>query len=246
MMEDYKNIIYKEYYSKRSEKKLPSSAEDLKGKRPFYENVIRQYFPKDKKVRIIDIGCGYGAFVSLMKEFGYHSTSGIDASQEMIEVSKTLNIKDIYHNDIMLFLCSCEDESFDVVTAIDVIEHFSKQELFELLFQLNRVIKKSGSLITHQPNAEGVFGNSVLYGDYTHELSFTRKSIDQILQVNGFSDIKSFEDKPLKYNYKGVIRRFFWSFFIRPIYMFLVAVEDGNLDKKSIFSKNFTTVALKK
>ena len=87
-MEDYKKIIYKEYYSKRSEKKLPSSAEDLKGKRPFYENVIRQYFPKDKKVRIIDIGCGYGAFVSLMKEFGYHSTSGIDVSSEMIDWDK--------------------------------------------------------------------------------------------------------------------------------------------------------------
>ena len=246
MMEDYKKIIYKEYYSKRSEKKLPSSAEDLKGKRPFYENVIRQYFPKDKKVRIIDIGCGYGAFVSLMKEFGYHLTSGIDVSSEMINVSKRLKIQDIHQEDIMHFLRKCKDESFDVITAIDIIEHFSKQELFELLSQINRIIKKDGRLITHQPNAEGVFGNSILYGDYTHELSFTRQSIDQILQANGFLNINSFEDKPLRYNFKGVIRRFFWGMLIRPIYLFLVAIEDGNIDRKSIFSKNFITVAYKK
>jgi 2-polyprenyl-3-methyl-5-hydroxy-6-metoxy-1,4-benzoquinol methylase len=245
-MEDYKKIIYQEYYSKRSEKKLPSSTEDLKAKRPFYENIIRKHFPKRKEVDIIDIGCGYGAFVSLMKEFGYHSASGVDVSSEMINVSKKLKIQDIYQADIMEFLRNCKDESFDVVTAIDVIEHFSKQELFELLFQISRVIKKDGLFITHQPNAEGVFGNSILYGDYTHELSFTRKSIDQILQPNGFFKINSFEDKPLRYNHKGIIRRFLWDVLVRPIYLFLVAVEDGNVDRKNIFSKNFITVAHKK
>jgi len=245
-MDNYKKIIYKYYFSKRSGKSLPLSLGDLSGKRPFYKNIICQHFPHDKEVSVIDIGCGYGAFVNLMKELDYHSTLGIDASPEMIKVSKKLNIKDIHQKDIMTFLKNCDNESFEVVTAIDVIEHFSRQELFELLFQLNRIIKKGGRLITHQPNAEGVFGNAVLYGDYTHDLSFTRKSMDQILQANGFSDIESFEDKPLRYNFKGVIRRFFWSIFIRPIYLFLVAVEDGNIDRKSIFSKNFITVAFKK
>ena len=93
--------------------------------------------------------------------------------------------------------------SYDVITAIDIIEHFKKQDLFYLIKEIYRVLSFNGLLITHQPNADSPFVNSILYGDYTHEQAFTKQSMSQLILSNGFESLKSYEVKPLIHGVKS-------------------------------------------
>jgi SAM-dependent methyltransferase len=244
-MKGYKAKIYEKYLTNRVVGSVPSGLFDLGSRKPFYMDVIDSHFPSDKDIKIVDLGCGYGAFLYFMRERGYSSVAGIDASFEMSDTAAKLGIHGVRHGNVFHFLEKQADESIDVITAIDLIEHFTKEELFDLVANMHRVLKTGGRVITHQPNAEGVFGNAILYGDFTHELAFTRGSIAQVFLGNGFSSIRSFEDKPLRYSVKSRIRRLLWDCLVRPFYRFLIAVESGGSERESVLTKNFLSVAIK-
>lgn len=241
----YKELIYKNFYSKRIGRQKPISIEKLGKNLPTYKNYIDRFFPKNKEIKICDLGCGFGAFLNLMHNNGYKNIEGVDCSSEMINIANDLGINCIVKSDVITYLKSKEDSSIDLICAIDFFEHFGKEDLFVLVSEIFRVLKPNGFVITHQPNGEGVFGAGILYGDFTHEIAFTRVSISQIFLSNKFSRIKSYEDKPLVYSLSSFFRRILWDFFVRPLYIFLISVESGGCDKDIILTKNFTTIARK-
>jgi 2-polyprenyl-3-methyl-5-hydroxy-6-metoxy-1,4-benzoquinol methylase len=244
-MQNYKAKIYEYYFTNRTGRVAPATLSGLASRSPFYQHVIDTHFPADKTATIVDLGSGYGAFLYFMHQSGYENAQGIDASAEMVDVSRELGIQGVTQGDVAHFLEEQPSDSIDVLTAIDLIEHIPKEELFALVAQFHRVLKKGGRVVCHQPNAEGLFGNAILYGDFTHEQAFTRVSMAQIFLSNEFDSIVSFEDKPLKYSAKSRARRILWNLLVRPFYLFLIAVESGGSDKEIILTKNFLSVAIK-
>lgn len=244
-MVNYKQQIYQYYFSKRVNRDLPTSIQQLANRQPFYLNLIDKYFPKDKNLKIVELGCGYGAFLYFVENAGYQNIMGVDNSSEMVDAAKKLGINNVQEGDITEYLKKCSDKSIDVLLLIDVIEHFTKLELYELVGEFYRVLATGGKVICHQPNAEGLFGNAILYGDYTHEQAFTRVSMAQLFLSNGFSGVSSFEDKPLGHGIKRYLRKFIWTALLRPFYLFLIAVESGGSDKNIILTKNFCSVITK-
>ena len=101
-------------------------------------------------------------------------------------------------------------------------------------------------MITHQPNADSPFVNSILYGDYTHEQAFTKQSMSQIILSNGFENIKSYEVKPIVHGLKSFLRYLVWVLIIKNILLIFNLVETGAFSYRSILSRNFITVSLKK
>jgi len=244
-MEDYKAKIYEHYLTNRLVSNVPSDLSSLASRKPFYLDLIDNHFPPKKGIRVVDLGCGYGAFLHFMQQRGYIYVEGIDASVEMVKAACKLGINGVSHGNVFSFLEEQPDESIDLLTAIDLIEHFTKKELFYLVAQMYRVLKKGGRIITHQPNAEGIFGNAILYGDFTHEQAFTRGSMAQIFLSNGFASLNSFEDKPLLFSFKSCFRRMLWNCLVRPFYRFLIAVESGGSEKETILTQNFLSVIIK-
>lgn len=245
MIQGYKSKFYDQYYSQRSGKKLPGSLADLKSRRPFYLRVIKRLFPIDLDSRILELGCGFGAFLHQMRLDGFHNSTGVESSSEMFEASQTLGIDGIIFKDALEFLRSTPDGAFDLVVAIDVIEHFDKTTVLDLIMEIYRVTSPGGAFITHQPNAEGVFGSAIRYADFTHDVAYTRSSIEQVCRASGFDSVESFEDKPLVYNFPSLIRRILWTSILRPVYLFMSGVENGSIDRSQIFSKNLLSIARK-
>ena len=242
---NYKDLIYKNYYSKRIGRSAPKDLKGLASRQPFYKNIINSHFPKNKTIEILELGCGYGAFLHHIQNAGYVNCTGIDASAEMVEIANKLNINGIATGDVVAEIKSRKDKSLDLIIAIDLIEHFTKSDLFELVIEFERVLKPGGRVITHQPNAEGVFGNAILYGDYTHEQAFTRVSVAQLFLSCGFSKVSSYEDVPIAFNLKSFVRKILWLRLVRPLYLFLIMVESGGSDKDIALTKNFLSVAIK-
>ena len=242
---NYKDKIYK-YYSKIGIRGLaPENISGFKQREPFFHNIIKNFFPRDKNASILEIGCGHGAFQYFISKNGYMNSIGVDNSESQINEAKRLNIKNVMQVDLISYLKIIKNESLDVLIAIDVIEHFSKEEIDKIIEEFYRVLKKGGIIITHQPNGESLFGGSMRYWDFTHELAFTRNSIAQIFLANGFLDVKSFEDKPLMHGWISSLRLFLWEFFVRPLFRFIIAVETGAADRDIILSRNFLTVIKK-
>jgi cyclopropane fatty-acyl-phospholipid synthase-like methyltransferase len=206
--------------------------------------MVNQHFPTDKDASILDLGCGHGALIYVLQQQGYRKSRGIDGSPEQVAAAMRLGIADVVQGDVLSALANTLDASEDVVVCFDLIEHFAKDEVIGLIDEVHRVLKPGGSWIIHVPNAEGPFGSRMRYGDFTHELAFTRISISQVLLSSGFSSVRCLEDKPVLHGLKSTVRAVFWTL-IRTGLLFYIAVETGDLDRRAIFSQNLLAVAVK-
>ncbi len=119
--------------------------------------------PNWKKSKILDIWCWDAKFLLKLKEKWYSSLYWIDNYYD--ENYKNSNIifdkQDI--NNWLLF----ENESFDIIFLLDVIEHVPNQ--FFLFDEIFRILKKDGFLIVSTPNITSIIGKiNFLFNDTLH------------------------------------------------------------------------------
>ena len=104
---------------------------------------INEYvFPGSK---LIDIGCGIGIFLEIMKEKNYE-VYGQDISDFAVDfcVKKGFRMYDKPMSEIDL-----PENFFDLVTLFDVIAHLKKPNIY--LQKCKRILKKKGILIIKTP-----------------------------------------------------------------------------------------------
>lgn len=144
-MSDWKESVYQSYVSVYRSHVAGNRAADfgksqLKSRRPYFESIIHKHFPTDPATRILDIGCGYGALLYFLGKLGYRNAVGVDVSQEQVDLSRQLGVVGVTLGEAQSFLCGCEAASKDVVCLLDVIEHLSIGECFDLLSEVRRVL----------------------------------------------------------------------------------------------------------
>ncbi|MBU1499651.1 class I SAM-dependent methyltransferase, partial [Patescibacteria group bacterium] len=107
-----------------------------------YQQVV-SLIPKSRR-RVLDIGCGDGALLSLIKNAALY---GIDLDQASLDYAAAkVKAKFIQGSAEKL---PFESNFFDVVLATEIIEHLSQPEL--MLAEIQRVLKPDGSLILTTP-----------------------------------------------------------------------------------------------
>lgn len=143
--------------------------------------------PKDKSVRIVDYGCGFGQMLGALTKLGYSNAIGVDIEPKALQYCKDsgLNVLDGMDNVNLRML----ESSADVVIMSHVLEHFPKQEIIPRLRQVKDYLKSGGILIAIVPNAQSNTGCYWAYEDFTHETLFTSGSLFFVLKASGFSKI---------------------------------------------------------
>ncbi len=141
-----------------------------------------------KSTRVLDIGCGTGFFLNACKKLGMKHIKGIDNSIEQIEQCKKKNIEAILVKSALDFL-SKDTDTYDLITAFDVIEHLPKNELLDTTHLIYERLSSEGSFILQVPNAKSIIAPGWLYNDITHNMSFTNVSIEILLKNAGFSTV---------------------------------------------------------
>jgi hypothetical protein len=139
-------------------------------------------------------------------------------------------------------LKTVDDNSLDMVIGIDIFEHMTKQDLFDNLRQIFRVLGHEGVLLIHVPNATSPFFGRVYFGDFTHELAFTKSSIGQLLRTVGFNGVTCKEESPIVHGPISLIRWLLWKI-IRTFYRILLMAETGITNE--VFSSNLLVLAKK-
>jgi len=244
-MSDYRDRIYRHYVNSRDQALAPATLKGLKPRAPYLKKCIREHFPADRSAVILDLGCGHGALIHFARLAGYQNIHGVDGSLEQVEAARRLGIEEVEAGDLRVFLSNLADESVDLVVAFDVIEHFTRDELMDFVDQVHRVLRKNGRWIIHTTNGESPFCGRSRYGDLTHELAFTRNSMNMLLYSSGFSSVRCFEDVPIPHGLKSAVRWILWKA-IRNFLRLYIAAETGDTAGSAIFSQNFLVVADKK
>jgi 2-polyprenyl-3-methyl-5-hydroxy-6-metoxy-1,4-benzoquinol methylase len=184
--------------------------------------------PADRGVTILDIGCGQGQLVRLLRAAGYRNVRGIDVSAEQIALANKLGTDGLELADLFVFAESHQGV-FDVLITIDVVEHFDRPDLLRLFQTLSGMLRDGGSLILRAPNAASPFAGRILYGDVTHGTSYTSRSLQQLGRATGFATVRSHPSRPAGRHPRQLIRRALWAAIERLLIVALV-VETGQLN----------------
>lgn len=109
---------------------------------------------------VLDVGCGYNSILGKIK--GKFSSTGIDIFRECIEESKKAKIHNRYLlGDIRKLNTYFKKKSYDVVIAIDVIEHVNKKEALFMIKSMEQIARKRVIIMT--PN--GFYPQNTLFGN---------------------------------------------------------------------------------
>jgi 2-polyprenyl-3-methyl-5-hydroxy-6-metoxy-1,4-benzoquinol methylase len=139
--------------------------------------------------RILDVGCGDGFHLNLLKRYGKKSwkLEGIDINQRAIEMAEKSGLK--------VHLGSVEDvslprESYDLTFMIQTIEHVEKPD--RILQSVRELLKPGGKLVIVTDNTDSPdfrFFKGGYWGGYhfpRHWNLFNRNSMTRLAENAGF------------------------------------------------------------
>ena len=89
------------------------------GRQKIMEDLIQKKIPLSNKLKIADVGCGYGANIPMLKKYGH--VTGLDTSKEAIE-----SIKARWGAEVDALVWQSPDnisQQFDFIVFADVLEH---------------------------------------------------------------------------------------------------------------------------
>ena len=207
--EDYREVLRRRYSETHAAAANPPTPESLRYSDRLYRRTFGPLLPPDRGAAIFELGCGTGTFLHYLAGEGYAKTVGVDSDPGSVETAKRLGAKGAELGDALERL-SREAGAYDAVVAIDVLEHFRKDELFPVLRAVRGALKPGGVLIYRVPNAEGPFFGRLRYGDLTHENAFTRHSARQLMAAAGFEGVVCLGEKPVVTGARSLLRAVLW------------------------------------
>lgn len=154
-----------------------------------YHELLDAFEPFRKTNKLLDVGCGGGYLLEVAKERGWE-VYGIEKTKELCQKLSAKGF-DITCSDFEQ--CVLPDSEFDIIVAIEVIEHTLKPDLF--VKKANQLLRKGGLFYITTPN----FNSYLRYYlkdkfdviDYpTHLQYFTNSTLKKLLGNHGFGTKK--------------------------------------------------------
>lgn len=118
----------------------------------YIRKVFLEYVPIDAK--ILDVGCGIGANLSTLKEFGYLNVIGVDISKQMVNSSKELGHQAFLPDELI-------EKDFDVIFFSHVIEHLGYPDIVKFLEFYFSKAKRNAQIVIVTPTLYDAFFNDV-------------------------------------------------------------------------------------
>ena len=155
---------------------------------PFFEKI------PISKGRLLDVGCGDGAFLSRAKLAGFEAW-GMDLDKNSVQAAMTVyELGNITQSSLQEFVASCkrEDRMFDVITFFEVLEH--QDQPSEFIDQILSILKPGGYMAGSVPNGRrflAAIDRKISPGDLPphHFLWFSERTLGLLLSRKNFSSI---------------------------------------------------------
>lgn len=158
----------------------------------FIVRAAEESAPGRRHLRLLDVGCGSGSLLGLLKRKGFH-VLGFDASEEAARIAKAESDIDVIAGARLQEAC-LEVSSFDLVTLFHVMEHVPQPQ--EMLAEVWRLLRSGGRIVLQVPNVESwqfrLLGARWYGLDVPrHVINYSKQGMCRLLSETGFRVLRT-------------------------------------------------------
>lgn len=165
-------------------------AERFRGSQQYVRDKQKFYVPFFKDCgQILDLGCGRGEFLELMKEAGIEA-SGVDLSEECVALCRSKGLG-AEKADLFAYLDGQAASALDGIFLAQVVEHLPPGRIPELIRLASSRLARGGLLVIETPNPEclAVF-TTHFYLDPSHTRPVPPALLNFYMEESGFGKIE--------------------------------------------------------
>ncbi len=150
------------------------------GRRQIIATFLERIFAgfRGGKPQILDVGCGTGANLELLGEYG--DAQGVDVSTDALQFCRDRGLNSVRLGEAEKLPFA--DESFDLVTGLDVVEHLDDD--LAGLREMRRVLRPGGHALLFVPAFMFLWG--VQDDVSNHRRRYTMSELKGAVQAAGF------------------------------------------------------------
>ena len=142
----------------------------------FLEDICQRV--TDRRPRILDVGCGTGANLLMLSKYG--DAEGVDLSEDALAFCRERGLENVKLGAAEKL--PYEDGTFDLVTALDVVEHLDDD--LGGLSEMRRVLRPGGRVLLFVPTFMFLWG---LQDDVSnHRRRYRMPELRRVLEQAGF------------------------------------------------------------
>lgn len=137
---------------------------------------------------LLDVGCGRGEWLTLLRERGIPS-QGVDLNETMVARCVGAGL-DVRFGDAIDALLTAPPGSLGAVTAFHVVEHLRMADLVAFLEAARSALRPGGVIILETPNPTNLLvGAATFYRDPTHVRPLHPDLLGFLVAELGFADV---------------------------------------------------------
>jgi len=185
--------------------------EDVKERLRTYIPILREHNAGGENAPILDVACGRGEWLELLKEEGLHAR-GVDVNSVLVAQCRDRGL-DVTQAELVDLLRSIPDGTLGAVSAFHIVEHLPLERLILFLDEALRALRSNGLILLETPNPRNIMvGSCNFYFDPTHRNPLPDPVLRFLVESRGFIVSEAFglnpsDEKPLAGD-SEVARRF--------------------------------------
>jgi SAM-dependent methyltransferase len=155
------------------------------GLRSFVRPLVHEATAGLDRPRLLDCGCGTGANLVLLDEFG--RSFGLDITFHGLQYARH-HYRRVRVTNASITDVPFGDATFDVVTAFDVLYSLTEEQERTAVAEIFRVLKPRGTLIVNVAALAILRGNHSVFGQEVRRS--TRRRLRRVLSTAGFEVVR--------------------------------------------------------
>ena len=165
------------------ENRFRGGSEDLRERLAGYVDLFAGLAP------VVDLGCGRGEFLELLREGGI-AGRGVEANAQAAAACRARGL-DVVEGDLVDFLGRQPAGSLGGIFAAQVVEHLPPAVLQDALGAAHRALRPGGRLVLETVNTRSVTGFLEVYlRDLTHRTPLHPDTLRFLAAAQGFTDVR--------------------------------------------------------
>ncbi len=156
----------------------------FRGRRKILQSILRSRLKPGQSLRLLDAGCGAGYNLKFFASLG--TAFGCDFSEDALYFCRLRGLKKLARADVQKL--PFNNQSFDIVSLLDVISHESIQDDLSVLKEIGRLLKSGGYFLLAD-NALEILGGPHDAAYHVRE-RYRKRTLKKRLEAAGFTLVR--------------------------------------------------------